>query len=78
LRYFSLSDADREALPSSAYLVVEEGRKYFDNISFIQAITSKETPAWTTEISGVSAATVYRTSELTELRNGHESNVTLR
>src|ERR1700719_3806866 len=76
LRFFSLSEAQGKTLPSYAYLVVEDGRKYFDNISFIQAITSEETPAWTTEIDGVPAATVYRTSELTELRRAHESNVT--
>ena len=78
LHYFSLSDAHRETLPPSSYLVVEDGRKYFENISFIEAITSEQAPAWTTAIDGVPAATVYRTSELTELRNAHESNVTLR
>jgi hypothetical protein len=78
LRFFSLSEAHRESLPLSTYLVVEDGRKYFDNISFIQEITSEETLAWTTEIDGVPAATVYRTSDLTELRREHESNVTLR
>ena len=78
LHYFSLSDAHRETLPPSTYLVVEDGRKYFENISFIEAITSEQAPAWTTAIDGVPAATVYRTSELTELRNAHESNVTLR
>jgi len=78
LHYFSLSDAHGETLPPSTYLVVEDGRKYFENISFIEAITSEQAPAWTTAIDGVPAATVYRTSELTELRNAHESNVTLR
>jgi len=52
--------------------VVEDGRKYFENISFIEAITSEQAPVWTTAIDGVPAATVYRTSELTELRNAHE------
>jgi len=78
LHYFSLSDAHGETLPPSTYLVVEDGRKYFENISFIEAITSEQAPVWTTAIDGVPAATVYRTSELTELRNAHESNVTLR
>ncbi len=78
LHYFSLSDAHGETLPPSTYLVVEDGRKYFENISFIEAITSEQAPAWTTAIDGVPAAKVYRTSELTELRNAHESNVTLR
>jgi len=78
LHYFSLSDAHPEMLPPSTYLVVEDGRKYFDNISFIEAITSKQAPVWTTAIDGVPAAAVYRTSELTESRNAHESNVSLR
>src|SRR5260370_32219128 len=78
LHYFTLSDAHRETLPPSTYLVVEDGRKYFENISFIETITSDQAPVWTTAIDGVPAATVYRTSELTELRNAHESNVTLR
>jgi hypothetical protein len=78
LHYFNLSDARRETLPPSAYLVVEDGRKYFENISLIQAITSEEVPAWTTTIEGVPAATVYRTSELAELRNSYEPNISLR
>ncbi len=78
LHYFSLSEASRETLPPSTYLVVQDGRKYFENISFIVAATSGEDPTWTTAIDGVPAATVYRTSELTEMRNRDESNVTLR
>ena len=78
LHYFSLSDAHREALPPSTYLVVQDGRKYFDNISFIQAIASEETPAWTTAIDGVTAATVYQASDLAELRNSDEAQISLR
>jgi len=78
LHYFSLSDAHRETLSPSTYLVVQDGRKYFENISFIQAITSDEAPAWTTTIEGVPAAAVYRTSELAELRNTYEPNLSLR
>jgi hypothetical protein len=78
LHYFSLSDARREALPPSTYLVVEDGRKYFENISFIRGIESEEDPAWTIAIEGVPAATVYRTSELKESRNWYEPNVSLR
>jgi hypothetical protein len=74
LRYFTLSVPPPEALTPSTYLVVEDGRKYFGNISFIEAITSEHDPAWTTAIEGVPAATVYKMSEL---RSAHESNVTL-
>src|SRR5258706_7443050 len=75
LHYFSLSDARREVLPPSTYLVVEDGRKYFENISFIQGITSEEAPAWTTAIDGIPAATVYKTPELAALTNEHQWNV---
>src|SRR5882672_2297670 len=78
LHYFSLSDARRETLPPSTYLVVEDGRKYFENISFIRAIASEADPAWTIAIDGVPAASVYRTSESMESRNQHESNISLR
>jgi hypothetical protein len=78
LHYFSLSDARGETLSPSTYLVVQDGRKYFENISFIQAITSEQAPAWTTTIEGVPAATVYRSSELAELRNWYEPNLSLR
>jgi len=78
LHYFSLSDAHREALPPSTYLVVQDGRKYLGNIAFIQAIASEEIPAWTTAIDGVTAATVYQASDLAELRNSHEAHISLR
>jgi hypothetical protein len=78
LHYFSLSDARRETPPPSAYYVVEDGRKYFENISFIRAIASEADPAWTTAIDGVPAAKVYRTFESMESRNWHEPNLSLR
>ena len=78
LRYFSLSVAQYEAPAPSIYVVVEEGRKYFENISLIRKIESEEVPAWTVAIDGVPAATVYRNPKLAELRNGHDSNVTIR
>lgn len=78
LHYFSLSHAHRETLPLSTYLVVEDGRKYFENISFIQEITSEEHPAWTTVIEGVPAVTVYRPSEVAELRKWHDAKISLR
>jgi hypothetical protein len=78
LLYFSLSDARRETLPPSAYLVVEDGRKYYENISLIRAIASEADPAWTIAIDGVPAAAVYRTSESTESRNWHEPDISLR
>jgi hypothetical protein len=78
LHYFSLSDARRETLPPSTFLVVEDGRKYFENIAFIREIASEADPAWAVAIDGVQAATVYRTSESMESRNWHEPNLSLR
>jgi len=78
LHYFSLSGAHREALAPSSYVVIEEGRKYFDNVSLIHAVESEEVPAWTVAINGVPAATVYRTPELAQLRNGYDPNIALR
>ena len=78
LHYFSLSGAHRGALAPSTYVVVEEGRKYFDNISFIQEIQFRERPVWTAAINGVPAAMVYRSSDSAGLGYAHDSNVTLR
>ena len=78
LKFFSLSAAHRETLTASSFLVVEDGRKYFENISFINEIAAEHAPTWIATIDGVPAATVYKTSEWPELRNAHESNVTLR
>jgi hypothetical protein len=58
--------------------VVEDGRKYFENIAFIREIASEADPAWAVAIDGVQAATVYRTSESMESRNWHEPNLSLR
>jgi 4-amino-4-deoxy-L-arabinose transferase-like glycosyltransferase len=69
LRYFRLSDApERDKAPRSAYVVVQEGRKYFENISFIRALESDQQPAWTIQIRGGRAAQVYRVEELAQLR----------
>jgi hypothetical protein len=77
LQFFSLSGAHRETMPASAYLVIEDGREYFENISLINEIASEHAPTWTTAIQSVPAAAVYKTSEWTGLRDAHESNVTL-
>jgi hypothetical protein len=78
LKFFSLTGAHREKLTASSYLVVEDGRKYFENVSFINEIAAEHAPTWLATIDGVPAAMVYKTSEWPELRNAHESNVTLR
>ncbi len=69
LHYFDLSDeARRQDAPASAFLVVQDGRKYFENISFIQRVESHQAPVQTIEIGGATAVRVYRDEELAELR----------
>lgn len=78
LRYADLSNVKSESVPSSAYFVVQEGRKYLDNISFVRSIESSQEPFRTITVGGARAATVYRASELAELREGHEAKLALR
>ncbi len=53
LWYFRLSDPrERDKAPRSAYVVVQEGRKYFENISFIRTLESGERPIWMIRIEG--------------------------
>ena len=69
LHYFDLSDeARRQDAPASAFLVVQDGRKYFENISFIQRVESHQAPIQTIEIGGATAVRIYRDEELAELR----------
>ncbi len=69
LHYFDLSDqVKRVEAPPSAYLVVQDGRKYFENISFIQRVESYQVPIQTVEIGGAAAGRVYRDEQFAELR----------
>jgi hypothetical protein len=69
LQYFDLSDQVRRVeAPPSAYLVVEDGRKYFENIAFIQKVEAYQTPIQTFDIGGAHAARVYRDEAFAELR----------
>ena len=71
LRYFDLSDqAKRTAAPPAAYVVVQDGRKYFENISLIQRVESYQAPIQTVEIGGATAVRVYRDEQFAELRSG--------
>jgi len=71
LRYFDLSDqAKRLQAPPSAYVVVQDGRKYFENIAFIQKVESYQAPIHTVEIAGAAAVRVYRDEQFAELRIG--------
>ena len=71
LYYFDLSNqAERLDAPPSTFLVVQDGRKYFENLSFIQRVESHQAPVQTIEIGGATAARVYHDEELAALRTG--------
>jgi len=71
LQYFDLSDqAKRLEAPPTAYLVIQDGRKYFENIAFIQKVESYQVPILTVEIAGSPAVRVYRDEQFAELRIG--------
>ena len=71
LHYFDLADqAQRMEAPPSSYVVIQDGRKYFENISFIQKVESYQVPIQTIEIDGAPAVRIYRDEQFAELRNG--------
>ena len=71
LRYFDLSDqAKRMEVPPTAYIVVQDGRKYFENASFVRRVESCQAPILTVEIGGAAAVCVYREEQFAELRVG--------
>ena len=71
LHYFNLSDqARREDAPPSAFLVIQDGRKYFENISYIERVEAHEAPIQTVEIGGAEAVRIYRDEQVAELRAG--------
>jgi hypothetical protein len=71
LQYFDLSDqAKRMEAPPSAYVVVQDGREYFENISFVQRIESYQAPIQTIDVGGAAAVRVYRDEQFAELGRG--------
>lgn len=60
LRYVDLSSLTPQTLPLPTYLVIEDGRKYVENIAFIRGIEFAERPAWGVSVGSLSAARVYR------------------
>ncbi len=68
LHYFDTSDqAQRMAAPPSSYVVIQDGRKYFENIAYIQRVESYQVPIHTIEIGGAPAVRVYRDEQFAEL-----------
>jgi hypothetical protein len=71
LQYFDLSDrAQRMEAPPTAYVVIQDGRAYFENISFVQKVESYQEPIHTVEIGGAAAVRIYRDEQFAELRIG--------
>ena len=59
LHYVDLSSLTAQSWPRPAYLVVEDGRKYIENIAFIRGVEFAEKPAWGVSVGRLSAARVY-------------------
>jgi 4-amino-4-deoxy-L-arabinose transferase-like glycosyltransferase len=70
LKYFDLSDKLRRVGSDSAFLVVQEGRRYFENIDFVQSVESHQAPIHTVRIDGANAADIYHNEQLAVLRTG--------
>ena len=71
LHYFDLSDrTKRLSAPDSAFLVLQDGRTYVENIAFVRSLESRQLPIRTVEIGGADAARIYHSAELAELRSG--------
>lgn len=69
LRYFRLSDPLRSTKAAdSAYVVVQDGRKYFENISLIQELEFQSKPMQVIRVAGAPAAKLYHTDQLAQLR----------
>ncbi len=70
LQYFQLSDPRKRAeAPRSAYLVVQDGRTYFENRTFIHELESDDRPpAQVINVAGACAAKIYHAQELAQLK----------
>ena len=71
VKYFDLSDRARLAsAPDSAFLVLQDGRTYVENIAFVRSLESRQLPIRTVEIGGADAARIYHSEEVAEVRRG--------
>jgi len=68
LQYFDLSDRTKAPGPASAFLIVQDGRKYFENIALVDSIESHQVPVDTVRIQGADAADIYHREEVAALR----------
>jgi hypothetical protein len=68
LRYFDLSDPVRRVdAPPSGYLVIQDGRKYFENFTFIRRVESYQRPIRVVTVDGAAVARIYRDEEFAQL-----------
>jgi hypothetical protein len=68
LHYFDLSDQVRRVdAPPSAYLVIQDGRKYFENATFIRSVESYQKPISVVDVEGTPAVRIYRDEEFAQL-----------
>jgi len=71
LQFFDLSDnSSRWTGLESAFLVFQDGRKYLENIDFVDSIESRQAPIHTIKIGGASAADIYHSEQFAVLRKG--------
>jgi predicted membrane-bound mannosyltransferase len=69
LQYFDLSDSSKRlSALDSAFLVLQDGRTYFENIGIVRTIESRQLPIRTVEIGGAEAARIYHSAEVAQLR----------
>jgi len=68
LNYFDLSDsAKTPGAVDSAFLVLQDGRTYFENVTLVQSIQSCRRPIRTVQIGGADAARIYHREEVAQL-----------
>jgi hypothetical protein len=67
LNYFDLSDSAKIAgAMDSAFLVLQDGRTYFENAALVQSIQSRQQPIRTVQIGGADAARIYHREEVAQ------------
>jgi hypothetical protein len=68
LNYFDLSDSTKApGAVDSAFVVLQDGRTYFENAALVESIQSRQRPIRTVQIGGADAARIYRKAEVAEL-----------
>lgn len=70
LRYEEISNRLLDsALALPSYVVIQDGREYFGNKSFVDWLKAKSRPAWTETVEGATTAQVYDSQKLARLED---------